>query len=280
MLRTVISVDNSVYLHWQTQLLVETFQHVRQPGTLTRLVATRPGETVRPIDGIETVITRAYSPDPMTGDDYAPYNKPGSLAEWLATDPGDDNELILLIDADFIFLDQAVFETERGQALSEPIGYMRRDWAGVEAILQRHCRVSFDKVPAVGVPNVLRRADLRLIAPRWYELTRETRANPQTRDEAGWICEMWGYSLACAELGLENQERRMCHFENDPFIQFPLLHYCYRCESADKSWTWSKRSYTAWTPLEPIPADTAPTTQRLHAHLHAMTIKHGFQPVT
>ncbi len=280
MIRTLISMEDNVYQFWQAQLLADTFHQARQPGVLTRLVSVSNSQPVRRIDGVETIITRAYSPDPRSGDSYPAYNKPGSICEWLDQDPGDDDETVMIIDPDFVFVGQMLLEPEHGRPLSEPISYMQWNLPDSQVVLNRHCRVAHDKVPAVGVPNLIRRGDLRTMAPRWYELTRQLRDDSVTRATLDWICEMWAYSIASAEVGLEHVCQPLGHFQHHTELRLPLIHYCYHSQSQDKSWRWTKREYVAWTKPAPCPLDTTIVEQRLAALVEAAAAKHGFKRVT
>lgn len=273
-IRTVISVDDSVYLHWQSQLLRHSHAKVRQSGPLTRLVATNAAESIRPIEGFETVPTRAYSPHPVSGDHYPPYNKPGSLAEWLASTPVIEDTL-LLIDPDCVFMQATDVEVPVGRPIGEIISYM--DPAGPDGtlVIERHCRKHKRRVQPLGIPIFIAPADLRALCPRWYELTCQIREDPPSLAAVGWTSEMWGYSIAAAELGLHHEMQSHSRVQFDDFVDRPILNYCYESTNAAKTWRWTKREYQAWS--TPIPApDDVPAAGRF-LHLLLQEVAAGFQ---
>ncbi len=102
--QTVISTDDSLYLHWQTQLLLSSMEKVGQPGPLTQLIATKEKKTRPLIGNVSSFFTTPYSPHPITEDFYPPYNKPASLREWAHATP-DKGETLLIIDPDCVFFD-------------------------------------------------------------------------------------------------------------------------------------------------------------------------------
>ena len=81
---TVFSVDDSLYQRWQADLFAYSHRKVGQPGPLTRLWSGRGSPS--PFAGL-TFQTEPYSPHPVTGDNYPPYNKPSALAGWLEEAP-------------------------------------------------------------------------------------------------------------------------------------------------------------------------------------------------
>src|SRR3712207_457292 len=73
---TVFSSDGRLYQRWQADLLAYSHRKVHQPGPLTRLLSSY--EQAPPFSS-GTFQISPYSPHPLTGDDYAAYNKPKAI---------------------------------------------------------------------------------------------------------------------------------------------------------------------------------------------------------
>lgn len=123
-LHFVFSSSCEPYQHWQSQLLAESFARVQQRGRLTRIVSgcsdeqlvdlmERHGASSLPsmsTPRVELHVTKSFAvkptPEASPSDDYAPYNKPFGLRDWLrhANPPVRPDATIVIIDPDFLFL--------------------------------------------------------------------------------------------------------------------------------------------------------------------------------
>ena len=268
-MHTVFSIGNNHYQRWQARLLAYSHRRVRQPGKLTCLVSgLHNPEPVIDAD----FFTPNYFPHPVTGDRYAAYNKPASLMAWLREAPPDE-ETILLVDPDCVFLDAFQGRAGRGRPVAQPIFYMNLrerpvsvrppagrepffevDWEPVEALLSKYCERP-ERVQGVGIPTLIHRDDLAVLAPLWLAKTERIRNDFDLRDGIGWIAEMWAYCMAAADLGLDHEERDLACFATEERDDLPLVHYCFDLRDGDGGWTWGKRSYQPWTRVPDPPAD-------------------------
>jgi hypothetical protein len=238
---TVFSSEKKPYQNWQAQLLYYSYLRARQPGPLTRLVS--GGDDGVP-EAPNIFYAPAWNPHPVTGDDYAPYNKPASLATWLRQAPPEE-EVILLVDPDFVFLAPLARYVERGHPVGQPKSYLV-DSDGL--ITRRHCRRP-DRVQPVGVPLLIHRDDLAALAPDWLVRTEAIRGDTQAREQAGWVAEMWAYSFVAAELGLDHEVVELAALNTEDRDDLPLVHYCYSTSDGRQKWTWDKRDYEPWEPV-------------------------------
>ncbi len=288
-MHTVFSIGNNLYQRWQARLLAYSHRRAGQPGPLTCLVSgLRNRDPVIDAD----FFTRNYFPHPVTGDRYAAYNKPAALMAWLRQAPPDE-ETILLVDPDCIFLHTLDSRPERGRPVAQPVFYMNlrqrpaaaqppagrepvleNDWALVDALLNKHCRRP-EQVQGVGIPTLIHRDDLAALAPLWLAKTEMIRNDPDLRDRVGWIAEMWAYCLAAADLGLEHEERDLACFATEERDDLPLVHYCFDLRDRDGAWTWGKRSYQPWTRVPDPPADVPRSGQALIHVLNAFVEEQG-----
>lgn len=243
---TVFSIDDSSYLRWQAELLAYSHRKVAQSGPLTCLLS-GDGER-RP--ALERIFqTRSWRPHPVTGDDYPPYNRIFALNAWLREAPPEE-ETILLLDPDNVFLRPLEVSVERGRPISQPISYMHPPTYDEQ--LRKHCERP-DELEGIGIPTVIHRDDLVELAPLWLAKTEALRSDPADRERLAWISDMWGYCIAARELGLRHELREMAQFQIEDRADLPIVHYCYGSESPDGTWEWTKRSYRAWERVEDPP---------------------------
>lgn len=187
-----------------------------------------------------TFLASDWSIHPNTKDDYAPYNRPISIKEYL--EGGLPNEeYLVIIDPDTVIckpLDD--LNPQLGKPVAQRYEYLMNKNAltklgeifGVETGLQ-----------PIGMPMIIHREDLARIAPLWVELTEKIRNDPAAKEIAGWVAEMHSYCLASAALGLEHTVRddladRIPYDRvADPYI----LHYDLKHQHAN--FVWDKRNY-------------------------------------
>jgi hypothetical protein len=222
-LETLVSLDASPYLAWQGELLAATHRTADVPGLLTRLVL-EPGDP------------RARA--------YPPLNKPSAVAVW-STSAAECGDPILLLDPDCVFVSSPDGLVSGGQPLAQPAPYLD-PWQHRD-LLARHGLLPED-VQAIGTPALIGRDELRALAPAWLECTRDILDDPQSRREAGWVAEMWGYVIAAARLGIHHAVVPFAHALADDCLDRPLIHYCDTLRDQAGNILWDKRCYAPWSP--------------------------------
>ena len=60
-----------------------------------------------------------------------------------------------------------------------------------------------DVQPVGGSPAIMHTATLKKLAPVWFDLSVKLKADRDADRIFGWVLEMWGYSIACAQLGIK-----------------------------------------------------------------------------
>jgi hypothetical protein len=270
-IHTVFSVDGSLYLRWQSDLLAHSHKKAGQPGPLTRLYSAHGEPT--PFDG-NTVQTRPYSPHPVTGDEYLPYNRIGAVAEWLALAPPAE-ETLLVVDPDCIFLTAFDEEAERGRPAAQYIPFMENFVDAHPEFVKRH-GLRPGAVQAMAVPFLIHRDDLRELMPLYMEKTEEVRADPASCAliGGGWTAEMWGYAFAAARLGLRHELRYLTRWPYEPWTDLPFIHYAYSCEADDGKWEWYKAMYKPWERVE-HPPGTPQAAVALFSLLNELAAQRG-----
>ena len=250
MLHTVFSISQQPYQAWQAELLSYSHARAGQEGPVTCLVSTN--DPPQPMQ-IPTFVIASRSPHPVTGDDYAPYNKPYALSYW-AKVAETDKDGVLILDPDCVFLRPIRIAPLSNRPLATPVTYMHA--RSVQDALRRHW-ANLAELQPIAIPIVIHRDDLAQLAPLWSTRTEELRADPVARSALGWICEMWGCSIAAAQLGLRFQLQPLCTYPTDDDVERPIIHYCYESTSRDGRWRWDKRGYRPWERV-PMPPASAP----------------------
>ncbi|KAG7400423.1 hypothetical protein PHYBOEH_005798 [Phytophthora boehmeriae] len=121
----VFSTSCEPHQNWQSEALAQSFARVGQSGSLTRIVSGCSDEDVKSLlrrtqksaPHLRIHVTRDFRLLPVfkevssdvekasTPDDYAPYNKPFGLRDWLDTaNPPVREELVVVLDPDFLFI--------------------------------------------------------------------------------------------------------------------------------------------------------------------------------
>ena len=227
---TIFSCDNSLYQYWQSKCLAWTFTDVKQSGSLVRLLSVKNDRPRDIPEGLSTFITKTYSPNEKTGDDFACYNKCGSVRDWIQTLPTQEESTVLLIDPDCVFLRPLRETTISGEIIAQDVSYMNPHEPKWKPVIDRHCKKNKDLLAAAGIPIVIKRSDLRRVSARWLAKTEDIRNDALTKSLTGWLAEMWGWTIVCAEEGLRHKTKNLCQVPTEDRIDSPLIHYCYSSE--------------------------------------------------
>jgi hypothetical protein len=254
---TVFSVDGSLYQRWQADLLAYSHRRARQAGPLTRLLSSF--EEAIPFSG-RTFQTGLYSPHPLSGDDYAAYNKPAALKAWLQENPPSE-EAILILDPDCVFLEPLTGPVSRGHPVAQPYSYLDPKAEDKSELVEKHCQRP-ELVDGVGIPLLIHRDDLAAVTSSWLRKTVEIRRDRRSQELVGWVAEMWAYAFAAAELGLKHTARELTRVTTEDAADLPIIHYCYGASDAEGNWRWDKWNYSPWERV-PDPPDNVPLASKV-----------------
>jgi hypothetical protein len=264
---------------WQAELLHYTYVKTGMQAQLTALVS----ETDEPERSFSCSTVRVSNyKNYFCSQPYAPLNKAGGISEWVAsTDRNNDrnDETIFIVDPDSAFAakvqDPAPFP--EGEAYAEAYDYMASDRVANRIVLERHCsRQLHGQVQPVGIYIAINKADLIRLAPLWLEKSINIRSDKVCRSilpDDGWVSEMWGYTIAAAELGIHHHITRFSQPTGSNCLSYPITHYCYPLmedqeliwiPSQKKKVLWSKWNYRPWE----LPPKTASTMEGRHLLNH------------
>ncbi|GFH16828.1 predicted protein, partial [Haematococcus lacustris] len=90
----------SIISDWQTVGMAFSAKITAQPGAITRVMCCTDEQRKRYnqqlLDLMATHVAPSFAINPRTGDNYAAYNKPGAVVDWLAhVTPKEDWVLVL-----------------------------------------------------------------------------------------------------------------------------------------------------------------------------------------
>ena len=101
------------------------------------------------------------------------------------------------------------------------------------------------------------------LIPLWIEKTEDVRNGPTSREllGGGWIADMWGYTIAAAEMGLRHKLRELARVQGEDQADLPIVHYCYASSCGEYGWQWDKRNYRPWERV-PDPPSEVPSVDK------------------
>ncbi len=122
--------DCTMYSDWMSLGMIFSFKMSGQPGSVTRVMCcTEEEEKNYPkamLKEVRTHIAPSFTIHPRTGDNYAAYNKPEAVIDWLEHVTPEE-EWIVLLDSDMIhrrpFLVE-VMKPAKGMAVGARYTYM------------------------------------------------------------------------------------------------------------------------------------------------------------
>eukprot|EP01104_Vermistella_antarctica_P000562 TRINITY_DN10714_c0_g1_i1.p1 TRINITY_DN10714_c0_g1~~TRINITY_DN10714_c0_g1_i1.p1 ORF type:complete len:462 (-),score=78.69 TRINITY_DN10714_c0_g1_i1:45-1430(-) len=134
-------------------------------------------------------------------------HRPHALTEWFQTIDDIEEDYIMLIDPDMLFVGGPIVNTARpGQPLCHKYGYLRTD---TKPEVRRILEEIFPEIVGVALPThmgpspqVIHKYDLKRLLPVWMEVQHRIREKGQIGvDVMGWITEMYGYLVASVLTG-------------------------------------------------------------------------------
>eukprot|EP01060_Flectonema_neradi_P008661 TRINITY_DN16185_c0_g1_i1.p1 TRINITY_DN16185_c0_g1~~TRINITY_DN16185_c0_g1_i1.p1 ORF type:complete len:540 (+),score=51.29 TRINITY_DN16185_c0_g1_i1:23-1642(+) len=223
------TVDCTQHSVWQSIALEKSWEEVRQPGALTRIIGNCvniKGRIASTIERVNRTIAPPtaksflfYAPAVNTkinGDNYSPLNRPSSVFYWLSNaDP--QEEVFALVDPDMIFLKPLThYELVRpGQPFGQYYGYMEhRDWyahyhkvctttvyTGKLISGEKDCTAKGPrKAWATGPPHYMSRDDWYVHVLWWLRYTVGMKIN-----WGDWVSEMAGFSSALITMNVHTR---------------------------------------------------------------------------
>jgi hypothetical protein len=230
--RIVVSIEAGTATEWQASLLCYSLRRVGERAPVTVLCA--GGAPQEPMLDAQVIVhPNARSLD---GGDYSPFNKSWGIACWqLLCGVGD--ETVLILDPDVVAL--APLPPPPAPGAPPRADCYPQDGVNLQESTVRSLTRHPELLQAVGIPIWIDAPLLAQVVPGWIERTVAVRHSGALH--FGWIAEMVGYQLACADLGISHE---VVAGSCGP----SLLHYY----TGHCGLWFAKSRYRPWNPPPPI----------------------------
>ncbi|KAL1508604.1 hypothetical protein AB1Y20_004701 [Prymnesium parvum] len=276
---TILTAQQSLYQQWQTKIFYYHFKKAQAAGGpctemvgFTRLLAGR-GDNL--MESIPTVAIGEVGHDKTRG--FMVINRPWTLQEFVKRAEFSERikeDYVYIAETDHLLLKDIPNRATPELNVAFFFPYMSPVPAQQSAVVKRYYTGDhLDVQPVGGSPAIMHVNNLKKLAPLWFDLSVELKADREADRAFGWVLEMWGYSLACARLGVKHFVWQQLQIEpssawhqdvsaEDPFI----YHYTFGVEYSREGvpvvgsvgeWSLDKRHYFGAAPpdkLEPPPA--------------------------
>eukprot|EP00195_Chlamydomonas_chlamydogama_P017790 CAMPEP_0202892052 /NCGR_PEP_ID=MMETSP1392-20130828/1901_1 /ASSEMBLY_ACC=CAM_ASM_000868 /TAXON_ID=225041 /ORGANISM="Chlamydomonas chlamydogama, Strain SAG 11-48b" /LENGTH=613 /DNA_ID=CAMNT_0049575927 /DNA_START=352 /DNA_END=2193 /DNA_ORIENTATION=- len=241
-----------MYSNWQSLAMIYSWKRSGQPGKLTRVMcctekekANYPQELLKEV---ETHIAPSFTVHPRTHDNYAAYNKPEAVIDWLQhVTPEED--YVLVLDSDMILRRPFLVELMQPKphlAIGARYTYMigvANELAvrHIPEIAPRNDTLAGPlgrRADQVGGFFFVHRDDLKRMSTLWLKYTEDVRADEMAYKYSGdvyaihpgdkpWISEMYGYAYGAAKADVWHKwdTYSMIYPEYEPHGIPKLMHY-------------------------------------------------------
>lgn len=254
MIITVFVTTHQEDEHWCAEFLEHSWIQAGQSGELVRLVACEPDAPLPMHSMARVVRTMPYNPHPYVHDEFAGYNLPAALLDWLYSEAVDAT--LLLLDVKSIFLEALEMEVSPGEA----VGNTWREWPAGDGPfgladryinLRAFCVNRKLKPPRVQWPVLIHSRELRKMAARWLELTALIRCEAHDNDGRPADAHKIAYAVAAAEYGVGHKSRKLASAPPDRRADRAVLSYAAPICSANGDTVWEADSYQPWSGCDP-----------------------------
>ena len=213
---TLLTTQATTYQQWQSRIMYYHFlKQKRLDGActemtgFTRLVASERAEA----DGLEnempSVFVRQYTTAEIAQyGHFGVLNRPFSVVQFI--DQGGlerlPEQFIYIAETDHVLMKPLPNLATEKKAAAFAFGYMHASY-GHQALIDRFAPgVSYRNVQPVGPsPLIIHKPALRKLAPLWLNMSLRLKVDKEADGRFGWVLEMWGYSIAAAQLGITHE---------------------------------------------------------------------------
>ncbi|KAL3161193.1 hypothetical protein ABBQ38_009560 [Trebouxia sp. C0009 RCD-2024] len=309
-IHTLCTSNGSPYLNYQTRIMYGTYKMVQAaPGGTQHVAFTRILHRTEP-DALMTEVP-TFRAEPLTPAcdnwcDFPVSDRPNAVRQFFDAAARQPSLIqapwLLMIETDYVWmkpLQAPPAEDASAASVAFPFGYIDPRYPVIEGVMRKMYPVEkgpLGDVPGSGPAPVLMRVDEWIkVTPEWERLTAHIEADPKSKEQLGWVREMYAFSVAVALQGIKLDlaqpplNRLITQPPADANLgQAAMLHYTwgtvFQNSSGAKIWEFDKRVYTDQSmvitpPAVPLPPpydpqyklqDGKPVTQELYDTLTAM----------
>ena len=264
---TILTAQASTYQRWQTLIFYHHFrkQQRLQPCTemvgFTRLLASSNGANDDLMELMPTVTVPQLGFDKTRG--FQVINRPWTMLQFLNMPEFNQRiteRYVYIAETDHLLLQDIPNRATPKLNVAFFFPYMSPVPTEQANVVKRYFDGNHLSVQPVGPsPAIVHVDNLRKLTPLWYQLSVDLKHDGAADRAFGWVLEMWGYSIACARVGIKHYVWQQLQIEpsstwhqnvsaEDPYI----YHYTFGVEySADGipmvgtvgEWSLDKRHY-------------------------------------
>jgi len=275
---TILTAQASTYQRWQTLIFYHHFKKQQRlhPCTemvgFTRLLASSNGQPDDLMSFMPTVTIPQLGFDKTRG--FQVINRPWTMLQFLQMPEWTQRitELYVYIaETDHLLLKDLPNRATPQLNVAFFFPYMSPVPTEQATVVKRYYDGNHLSVQPVGPSPALVHVDnLKKLTPLWYQLSVDLKHDSAADRAFGWVLEMWGYSIACARVGVKHYVWQQLQIEpsstwhqnvsaEDPYI----YHYTFGVEySADGipmvgtvgEWSLDKRHYFGAPPPRDLDA--------------------------
>ena len=269
---TILTAQASTYQRWQTLIFYHHFRKAQRanPCTemlgFTRLLASANGGGDDLMDYMPTVTVSQLGFDKTRG--FQVINRPWTMREFLKMKEWGERiteDYVYIAETDHLLLADIPNRATPKLNVAFFFPYMSPVPAEQASVVKRYFSGDHLRVQPVGPsPAIVHVESLKKLTPLWYDLSVDLKHDPQADRAFGWVLEMWGYSIACARVGVKHYVWQQFQIEpsstwhqnvtaEDPYI----YHYTFGVEYSSDGipvvgsvgeWSLDKRHYFGAAP--------------------------------
>ena len=254
----IYSISNSPYQEWQAELLDYSFKKVGQPGMLIRLCSVDkkyPNRSIPFSKAGLTISTPNFS-ELSSAIDWPVMNKPGSLNFLFDNKRFDDEDTLIFLDPDMIFIRAWDPEVNKGSA------YGQR-WKGYANNYCRKTSIQPDLCPdneygCLMYPFAIKAVDMKNIVEDIEYFSRKGYLKHND-----WMADMSAFVTAMAKHNIKIETKEnigLCNnWDNNNDEAAFIMHYCRPIRDKNDNIIWGKWRYQPWN----LPPDISQATNRV-----------------
>ena len=269
---TILTAQASTYQEWQTKIMHYHFRKIQKanPCTemtgFTRLLVSNGGAPDGLMSSMPTLLVPQLGFDKTKG--FQVINRPWSLNEVVKTAGWAERvreQYVYIAETDHLILRDIPNRATPRLNVAFFFPYMSPVPAPQAAVVKRYYDGDHLAVqPVGGSPAIMHVDTLKRLAPVWYDMSVKLKADREADRAFGWVLEMWGYSIACARLGIKQFVWQQLQIEpaaawhqdvsaQDPYIYHYTFGVEYSFEGVPKvggvgEWSLDKRKYYGRAP--------------------------------
>jgi len=303
----LLTSEGSKYQEWQTKILHYHFkkQVALHPCTemtgFTRVLASSHGMEDDLMQEMPTFVAEATGQEVHLG--FHVINRPWSLLKFVQSPRFSEmikEEYVYIMETDHLLLQDLPNTATPDTVVGFFFPYMDPKPEHIAKVVRRFYKKgpSTDLYPTGPSPTLMHVDVLKRIAQSWFDISVKLKHDPEADSEFGWALEMWGYTMACAELDIKHTIMQKFQIEpsatwhQNVTVENPyIFHYTFGHEYSSEGipvvgevgeWSLDKRRWTNVFPplhLTPPPKCAGEATHVLTGLLNeAMaTMRHGWK---